>query len=543
MSDDDHLARLCLEGASPSAGWYTPNRSHVRLAGQQETIDVVAYLHEVHHAVLNDSTAWGTLLHVYARLPWASVRFRDLLATTRVVHESYATFTSVGIASAQFGESTWVLSAYPDYLPLHESITRITSAIAGPNRRLAVVSAMARACMQAPVLDAMCDQGIAKFSLASVRRADWPAERWSWLLRRGESLISEAAMTADVTVRHQSHAALDLDVPGASLLEVTAPGFDEFWRCWEIASYEVFQRELVGNGSRTLDFDGHQEGTRMAVEAALEAAPDAGLRAALPGDRQRSDPAFAGDVIQQIRHHLHAQDQLASAFTEMPIGELTIAVAESSQIEGTPVLVTHSRLPARLAQLYEWRGATRPDPDERTPVTTVRLIADDGQGAVNLHRLIQSPAQLRELTAAWGARGPVMCCVSASCLAETQWRDAWLPVIDGSLIVLIDVAPDRLTPGWLRAGSLVRGARIGVQDTSGTRAGLLLSEARGSLWFAIADDITIGLLTEQLTGALGDRFDGHGAFSPAELETMRLTAAHILATESFVDFDGLEGYL
>jgi hypothetical protein len=540
-ADDDHLARLCFEGTGPSVGRYSPRRSHVRLAGQQETVDSVVYLHEVHHGMLNDSTAWGTLLHLYARLPGASRRFRDLLAAARAVHESYATSASVGIASAHFGESTWVLSAYPEYVPLHAAVTRLTDGIDGANRRLTVVSAMARACLQGPSLQAMCEQGAQKFTLASVRRADRPDERWSWLLRRGRSLAREAALAADRENAGQT--VLDLDVAGAMLTEVTAPEFDGFWRSWEIAAYEVFRRELADNGARVLDFDGHQEGTELAVTLAQAAAPDTGLRAASPGDQQRGDPWFVGDVIRQFRHHLHPADRLTAAFVDMPVRELATAVAGSGLIDGTSVLVTYSRLPARLAQLYEWRGTTRPDPGDRVPATAVRVIVGDDQATVILHRPIQSPAEMRELASAWADRGPVVHCVSASCLTEAQWRDAWLPVMGASLIVLVDVEPTRLTPSWQRAGSTMRGARIQVQDSSGTRAGLLLAQEHGPLWFAIADDMTIGLLTRLVEAALGGRFDGHGGFSQAELTTMRLAAAHLLATESFVDFDGLEEYL
>src|SRR5271170_7414112 len=130
----DHLARLCLEGPG-SSGHYTPHAFSLRLRGVNQSMDHVVYLHEVHHAALNDVTAWGTALHVYARLPGDDgQRFGSLLGACRTTHESLATFASVQIASARHGSLESVLAVYPSYVPLYDTMVRLFAAVPGTNR-------------------------------------------------------------------------------------------------------------------------------------------------------------------------------------------------------------------------------------------------------------------------------------------------------------------------------------------------------------------------------------------------------------------------
>lgn len=110
----DHLAGLLFTGEGLSSGSYTPAGYQLRLAGLDQTTDRVVHAHETHHAALNDSTAWGTALHVYARLPAA---FRDtfgkLLDRCRTTHESYATFGSVNMLRMLDRDARDVLAVYP----------------------------------------------------------------------------------------------------------------------------------------------------------------------------------------------------------------------------------------------------------------------------------------------------------------------------------------------------------------------------------------------------------------------------------------------
>ena len=47
--------------------WATPGSFTER--GTDVTAGRAVHLHEAHHAALNDSTAWGSALHILARLP------------------------------------------------------------------------------------------------------------------------------------------------------------------------------------------------------------------------------------------------------------------------------------------------------------------------------------------------------------------------------------------------------------------------------------------------------------------------------------------
>lgn len=50
-----------------SSGRYQPVGYSLNLRGSDVAQHQVAHLHEIHHKVLNDDTAWGALIHIAAR--------------------------------------------------------------------------------------------------------------------------------------------------------------------------------------------------------------------------------------------------------------------------------------------------------------------------------------------------------------------------------------------------------------------------------------------------------------------------------------------
>jgi hypothetical protein len=71
-------------------------------------------LHEIMHAELNDSTAWGSLFHAYAALARYAPRpgdFReaslDVIGACRRSHEVFATYTRSSSPTPQPGGHCW----------------------------------------------------------------------------------------------------------------------------------------------------------------------------------------------------------------------------------------------------------------------------------------------------------------------------------------------------------------------------------------------------------------------------------------------------
>jgi hypothetical protein len=545
----DHLARLCFEGAG-SSGDYTPLAYSLRLAGIKQPADHVVYLHEVHHAALNDVTAWGTALHVYARLPGDDgLQFGVLLDACRITHESLATFASVEIASARHGPLDEVLAVYPDYVPLYDETAKLLANIAGPGRRQIITSALARLCMQTPVLDEIAASGLDAFRLAAIRAIDTPDGRWRWFLHQGPQVPVAAAAVADrAMVEAFGRGALDSDGPGGDLAKSTDRSHDEAWEYWEASAYEQLRAMLGTARARTIGFNGHQDGTAALLEHVASRHGDIGVRPAMPDEQRHSDAALASAVLQQVRHDLSGGERYRAALVR-PADTESVAeiLAGRPLLDDRPAMIVDARPANRLAALYRWPGGLLPE-QLRTPggpVVAVRVMVDDGEpGTVIGHAVLHTPEEFAELSERWQRRGPLAVCASLSCFADVEWKERWLPALTsaGTMFVLVDVEPERFIPAWSRAGREVVAIGVDVDDSSGQRTGLVFSPDDGAIWWlVVANDITVNLLLEYLHDQLGGRLLSDAGHFAAIRDVTTVVISHLLATESFVSFDALEG--
>ena len=551
----DHLARLCFEGHRHSSGGsYTPHTSRLRLDGRVRPADHMVYLHETHHAALNDVTAWGTALHLYARLPEMPHRnFDALLDASRITHESLATFASVEIAAARHGvgEMKAILTAYPDYIPLYEAIRLLLGNVEGANRRQLAASALARSCMQTPVLREILLAGFEDFRLAAVRERDRPDGRWRWFLRQGPSLLGAAGKAADIAVTARfGTAVLEDDRPESSLYTSTARTHDEAWDHWEASMYERLCSALAATGATTFPLHSHQADTAALLTAAEARHGDLGLRTAMTEEQRGRDAAVASAVLQQVRHEFSdGVPHRAMLLPTMEPARLVEILTARPVTADRPALMIDARPLNRLKVLYRWLEAEGDPPEcprsPNVPLVAARMIVDDGTPELVVgHARIPDLEALTALAEAWHGRGPLIACISAGCLADADWARLWVPAILelGSLFVLADVEPERFVPAWARADRSVNVVSMDISDTAGERTALFFSPDQGTIWwFVVADDVTVRLMSEYLRGELGPRL--HSAvdgFAPVR-DAARVVIGHLLATESFVGFDALGG--
>jgi hypothetical protein len=538
----DHLARLCFEGPG-SSGRYTPHTYSLRLQGADQPTDHVVYMHEVHHAALNDVTAWGSALHVYARLPGnARYQFGLLLNACRVTHESLATFASVQLASAAHGALDHVLAAYPSYIPLYDATMRLTAGVDGATRRQVMATALARLCMQTPVLEVILAAELDAFRLASVRDLDRPDGRWNWFTRQGADLLATAAATADrAVVADFGPAALASDGPNGGLHKSTDPAHDEAWDFWETSAYELLRTALDATGARTLSINGHQDATAALLALVHARHGDIGLRAAMSDQQRGDDAAVASSVLQQLRHDLHDGDRYRAALLpSIDVIQLVELIANRPVIADRPAMIVDARPASRLATLYRWPAGQLPA--SAGPVVAVRAVVDDGgPDPVVGHAVVPEPDGLAALSERWRSRGLSVSCVSASCLTDTDWTRRWLPSFSsfGPMFVLVDVEPDRFVPAWARDGRQVTAVEMTI-DAGRQRKALLFTASSGfAWWLVLAEDVTVRLFAEYLRGFLGHRLRSDlNLFSPIR-DAATVVASHLLATESFVSFDAL----
>ncbi len=229
----------------------------------------------------------------------------------------------------------------------------------------------------------------------------------------------------------------------------------------------------------------------------------------------------------------------------MPPDDIADLVGEHAAIGGQPVLIVDIRLEDRVRDSYRWDALGAPERMNRGPVVGIRLIGpgEDGESEIVLVPVPLS-GDLVGVVERWAGRGPAVAIIAASCLIDLAWQREWWTLL-GELfrtVVLIDVEPARLTKSWASSGEAVRMATISVQDTSAEWHAVAF-QVPGSdvLWLGIGDRITANFLRHSVSGAIAVE-DDH-AFLGAWTEPMRIALTHILATETFLDYAGLEGYV
>jgi hypothetical protein len=534
----DHLARLCLEGTG-SSGRYTPHAFDLRLLGTEQAADHIVYLHEVHHGMLNDETAWGTALHVYARLPGADPRFARLLDACRTVHESLATFGSVQIATARHGELDAVLAAYPRYVPLYQTTDRLTGGAGGANRRQLIAAALAKLCMQTPILDTVADEGLEEFRIAAIREHDRPDARWYWFMRRGADLLTAAAQAADrVVATEYGPAVLDSDGLGSDLYTSTSRDHDVAWDRWEAVAYEHLGAALATTGADIMSINGHRAGTARLLELIQHRYGDLGLRAEMTDEQRRHDASLAASVLQQVRHNLAGDEpHRAVVMPSTTADDVVRMIGDRPVGDGHPAMIVDGRPAERLAALYRWSPGS-----DAPPPMAVRLMIEDESGLAVGHAPLADPADLTALTERWGDRGAFVVCAGASCLADPKFADRWLTNAPRPIFLLVDIEPDRFVPRWAADGRTVVAVPLHAGDAGGHREALLFTMDDGRVWWlVVADDITVNLMITYLWAHLGESLRVDPAALGAHRETALLTVAHVLATESFISFDALGG--
>lgn len=541
--DDDHLARLAFDG-NGSTGAYTPEGTEIHLGGSDRLEDLVVFLHEAHHASLNDSTAWGAAVHVLARLgPTRRASFLAALGAARHTHESYATYASVSVALAHDVSAEAVLAGYPNYRPLYRATRLFVEPAGGPHRRYLAATAAARLAMQTPIIEYLIASRLASFDVADLREIDTPDGRWRWLLRQGQALCAQACNEADEAVRDgHGTEALEADIHGREL-DATADELDVVWGLWEAVAYDRFATALASAGATPLTYNGHQEGARQLVEEARRINPSISLRVAAIGNPAPDDRSLAGAAIESVRLHL-SPNRWRAERCAMGAAELAEERA-GHQIGGEPVLIVDVRLPPRLNELYRWSPAdTQWLLEHSEPVVACRLIADSGTESVITHCPVESPDDLRALADAWRERGPAIAIVSASSLIDRNWVGEWFPPLNdtSTLVMLIDVELDRFVANWTAGPLSVTVAEI--VDASGvTRfAAAFVPADQQVLWLYLADEASVKLLVQQVSQTEGIVLVHGAKLDDPWRHALELASTHLLATESFIDMKGLEGY-
>jgi hypothetical protein len=524
--------------ARSSTGRYTPDRVDLALTGVSQATDLLVYVHEAHHQALNDSTAWGAALHVTSALGQTHrACFRALLEACSLIHESYATFAAVSIVSAHYADVEALLAPYPSYERLLHAMATLTTETVGPHRRYLLATALARACMQSPVLATLLasdDLTVAPDDLPAI---ELPDTRWRWLMRAGRELTRAAAAAADDRVATElGTAGLDADAPDHGAADAVASELDGGWEMWEQTAYAVLSTALGDAGATVLAFNGHQQPSREVVERARARDPALPLRAARPHSPAPDDASLSAATIQFVRLNLVDTPRTAR-LTPLPADALVDA-------DDDLAVVLHARLPRRMLDSYRWSA---PDTQELaaaiTPIVAIREIEPRGDESVIHHRPLPDPTTLGSLTPQLPGQPSVITVAAASCFVDSDWSATWLSALRsaGPLVVLIDIEADRFVGSWVRGQQQITASVLRIGDTGGVywATALRVGEDQ-AIWLHLGDEVTAKLLLDQLHKTDGLSLDVSPRHLQAATPLITHVITHLLATESFLDLRGLD---
>ncbi|HET9899227.1 MAG TPA: hypothetical protein VFQ44_30245 [Streptosporangiaceae bacterium] len=545
----DHLAALFFSPfAGGSHGIYIPGAFDLHL-GSEDLIDRLVHHHEAQHVLLTETTAWGSALSVISQLPdWAGL-FTALLDRCRITHESYATYLSCSIVSAGGASPAAVLAAYPQYAALHEQAERYLAPIRGDQRRGLAMTALARACMQTPILTELIEPWPEMITMASIRVADIPDERFHQMLRNSGGFPLPVLTEADAAVM-AGFGPDPLTADAESDPVALDDRFDAAWACWEDTVYAGLARALTEIGATVVGDNDHVAKGANLIELARQVRPELSISAI--ADPKVAEQRMVSSVLHHARLWLSRSRQPARVVTvpdDVEVAEAVRVADATTRVGGRPNFVLHARLPARLLAGYQL-----PTPDRAVlagldqPVLISRTIADDGTDTladvVWLTRW-RRPAEVTALAAQWASRGELTCCIAASCLADANWGPAWVPVLSAvaPIIWLLDV-PIRAVAPELGAARILHGIYLDLDLTLTGAKRAVAFKVPGQLgaWLALADEVGVQLITQEVAELPGVDLRMTGADWTGATEALRLVLLDLQRTESHLDLRALSDY-
>ncbi|MBK8078172.1 MAG: hypothetical protein IPK24_22110 [Kineosporiaceae bacterium] len=534
--EDEQSCLLFAGEAGESSGRYRPRAYELSLRGKDVVQHHLTHLHEIHHKVLNDDTAWGALIHIAARHDGWDELLGELIGCCRIVHEAFASFMAVSLAEQRHVDVEAALDAYPVYRPLVRRMRRLLDPVPSGHRQDLAATGIARFCMSPPVIDLVTDRYPEKITMAEIPSSWLPDQRFSIVSGVREHSVRQACAAAEAEFsRVQGRPFEDLG------LDETDDRLDAAWALWETA----FVNHLVAAEPRLQALPCIEANAHLAAAARLIVAAAAqGIIIPLPHELDEGSLSDAESV----------QRLLTATEIVLRPAPWSAAMAEVGRdvdgrdvlglcaVGARPFLVVHGRTGAHLAAAFGFGDHTRAELQATSsPVFAVRLLVDDGTGGdLLLHATLPSPEAYQDLLRPWPAEHVAANCITASCYTQAGWQRAWLPAMSAKpTVVLVDVG----LLGMIGAGRLlgdrgtVHGVYVGLDDPT-LKALAWHVEHHPHVMLAIGDDLTVQLVAGQLEDLLGERMVMRDSDWSEWVPTLSAVCANVVGTEHLLRFDG-----
>lgn len=528
-----------------SKGHFGRDRLTLDLVGDSVVEHHVAHLHEVMHKALNEDTSWGAALQLLdAFEPWSAWarEFRDV---SRIVHESFATYMSVLLASSAFPEAWRVLDEYPRYRQLFTRVEGLLSGVAGDHRKYFVCTAVARVCMQSPVLEVLAETFPSTPSLSFCPTVDRPDARFAWILQRGLPELIEVVRSADAELEDRLGVTLD-DLDERIVAENDL--LDEGWSRWEAVIFDYLAGLLSELGAVVTAPNSHLEGSRRLVDLMHATGADVDVRVAHSSSRQRTDLEDSVSTLSRTRYNLRPdlrRGVVGLVGPSVDISDVVALTQATSTVGGVAELVVHARRAPTIAATFEWdsRSSERIASFGERAAVAVRAVVNESEISDELlvhHAVLGSANDLVCLLDEWGDRGPAAFCASVSSFRDDEFGNQWLAAVSNRLpvVLLLDVGLTSL----LGEGSLFPpGAEVHLREL-----GIGSPVYRGLQWHVngqahvglfLGDNLGVQLVRGQIIDAVGDGLQAADTDWSQWDTTITAVIRSVLATESSIGFD------
>ncbi|MGV1005169.1 MAG: hypothetical protein ACOYEV_10505 [Candidatus Nanopelagicales bacterium] len=533
--EDDQSCLLFGGADAASSGRYWPRAYELRLRGDNLAQHHVTHLHEIHHKVLNDDTAWGALIHIAARHPGWEGLLDQLVGSSRIVHEAFASFMAVSLAEQRHSDIRSVLDDYPVYRPLVDRMRRLLARVPPGHRQDLAATGIARLCMSSPVLDLAADRYPEMLSLADILSTWLPDQRFAIISGAPARSIQSACEAADTEFAGTHGRPVD----DLSLAE-TDELLDEAWATWEYSFVAHLQaaEPRIGALPQVGANDHLVAATKLAHMAAAR-----GITLPLPHASAENTVSDAESVQRLFTAtELTLRERWPAVLAELGRGVAAEPVLALSAAGPRPFLIVHGRTAAHLGEAFEFGARDRAallNRDE--PIFAVRLLIDDDGQDLILNATVPSAAAYQDLMRGWPDEHVAANCITASCFLRGEWQPHWVPALHAKpTVVLLDTGLLTMVGerSLLGASGTIHGIHMELEDPA-IKALAWHVEGHPHVMLAIGDDLTVQLIAGQLADLVGDRLRMRDSDWSAWVPTLSAVCASVLGTEHSLRYDGM----
>ncbi len=546
------LEALLLYGdPTQSEGLYQLDHWAVRLGCDPRSDRArMATIHEMYHGLLNDSTAYGTLLHVAGLLVREQPSVPDHVALlqcvmddARTVHETYATYSSVFILSRGRCDPT-LIDAYPDYQVYLADALEIARAMPNPLLGYQLVQSTVRAAMQPDCLPLFASAAPERWGEIATRPdAERPSPRFallrdaSFLKRAAEALARWGEAQTDPLVREVLDARPTTEAEHDRLIDEE---LDPATNAVGAHLYELCRDELHRLKQSCLAFNGHQAHTAAFIERAAQVLPlkGAGSLAAAPEGSRLEDllSGFAEERLVVVPGEIKSRWRCLEELPEEIWPQLLVGPTAHALVVIRPSL--------RLQEQYDFGASGPPPADGYGAVVALRRRAIEADGVATVeHFLIRDPGQLDRLSERLAHAGSVIASCAMSILGVEAWQGDWLPALRrlSHFNVLVDLDPFHYVRAWSEQRVFVTAyttmtAKVG--DHEHMTFALRPDTDDGIVFLAPCSSVFCSAMVVELRSltAQGALFEETTAPFEAQEGPLKLVLAHVFREEPWFDF-------